>query len=211
MRRSRLRASQGQAVLEFALIVPVLFILMLGASDLAQGYFLGIDITGAARAGMREGSRANSSVLGESIRGEPAGNTGGGTVGAGIPDTVSVWGLTAYNQTNGCDPSSTTCGDPYGCQTSGAHNAFAAVTIGTTTYHPIACFAVQTCTITSSSNSYVCTPSGVWGTRPGAGTNSGMYVRVVYKFTPQTPLIASLAGTGGAFYLTATCTGMETY
>jgi hypothetical protein len=56
--------------------------------------------------------------------------------------------------------------------------------------------------------------SGKWNTRPTgcACTYNGIVVKVVYKYTPNTPLIASfVAGTGGSFYLTQTVIGMQVY
>ncbi len=46
--RSRTR---GQSLVEFALVVPVLLLLLAGGTDLARAYFVGIEMTDAARAG----------------------------------------------------------------------------------------------------------------------------------------------------------------
>jgi len=47
------RSEQGQALLEFALIVPVLFIMLLGVAVIAQGFNLQMVLYGAAYEGAR--------------------------------------------------------------------------------------------------------------------------------------------------------------
>jgi len=54
----------------------------------------------------------------------------------------------------------------------------------------VACFTVRTCTIAGNGS---CSATGAWGSRPSGGgvAPTGLQVRVIYKFTPATPLIAS--------------------
>ena len=49
----RLRNKRAQAMVETALILPFLTLLTLGAADLGRAFYLHLEITGAARAGMR--------------------------------------------------------------------------------------------------------------------------------------------------------------
>ena len=51
--RKRQKREQGQALLEFALIVPVLFIMLLGVAVIAQGFNLQMVLYGAAYEGAR--------------------------------------------------------------------------------------------------------------------------------------------------------------
>ena len=217
MRRHR-RRNRGQSTLEFALIAPLLFLLLLGASDLAQAFYLSIETNGAARAGMRDGVQGDSIDLGEAVRTEP--NTA-------IPCTAAVWGQAfapcgANSGTAGsyadCKSAAPTCGDRQGCDP--VHSTFWTTPGPGVTSLPIACFAVQTCTQTSTtSGSFSCNydpawNSGKWNSRPtGCGcTFNGVVVKVVYKYTPNTPLIAAfVAGTGGSFYLTQIVIGMQVY
>lgn len=212
------RRTRGQSTLEFALIAPLLFLLLLGASDFAQGFYLSIETNGAARAGMRQAIQADSNDIGDAVRSEP--NTA-------IPCTAAVWGQafapcgagtgTAGNLAN-CTSGSQSCGDPKGCDP--LNSSFWTTPGPGAASNPIACFAVQKCT--KAPGDFTCTynpawNSGTWNTRPtgcsgGTCTYNGIVVKVVYKYTPTTPLIASfVAGTGGSFYLTQIVTGMQAY
>jgi hypothetical protein len=214
------RRNHGQSTLEFALIAPLLFLLLLGASDLAQAFYLSIETNGAARAGMRDGVQSDSVDLGSAIRSEP--NTA-------IPCTAAVWGQVygpcgSDTGTSGseadCIGAVQSCGDPQGCDP--VHSAFWTTPGPGTTALPIACFTVQTCTKSGTTGDFSCSyngawNSGTWNKRPTgcAGstcTYNGVVVKVVYKYTPSTPLIAAfVAGTGGSFYLTQIVIGMQIY
>lgn len=52
-RRVRRRGEQGQSLLEFALIVPVLFLMLVGVAYIAQGFNLQMVLYGAAYEGAR--------------------------------------------------------------------------------------------------------------------------------------------------------------
>ena len=222
------RRQRGQSTIEFALIAPLLFLLLLGTSDLAQTFYLSIETNGAARAGMRDAVQSDSVDLGEAVRSEP--NTA-------IPCTNANWGqvyepcganggASACSATPGlcgtnsdCDGATQNCGDPQGCDP--IHSSFWTTPGPGTTALPIACFAVQSCTKTGTAGAFGCSynaawNSGTWGTRPAGCTSTctynGIVVKVVYKYTPNTPLIASfVAGTGGSFYLTQIVIGMQVY
>jgi Flp pilus assembly protein TadG len=202
---SRRRRSRGQAVVEFALCAPVLFMVLLGTSDLARAYYLSNQISGAARAGLRMGIITDTNDIGDAIRSEP---------NSAVPNTVAVWGTTGPGQANAsCSGTSSACGDPKGCADQ-----------STWTQGQVACFAVRSCTLTNTSgHTFECLPGsmGLWQSRPKAcspacttgqqGPNGdALDVMVVYKFQPTTMQIATLA-TGGTFYLRSEVTGLELY
>ena len=185
----RLRNKRAQAMVEMALVLPFLTLLTLGAADLGRAFYLHLEITGAARAGMRSGIQGTGNNIGDALRSEP--NTA-------ILNDATVWGSTGPGGSYDCDPgiAGHTCGDPNGCPTS-------AFTAGR-----LACFAVRTCTISSSA----CSSFGAWQSRPPGGgvAPTALVVRVVYKFTPVTLLIAQF-GSGGSYYLTEETYGLELY
>jgi len=53
---NRLRNKRGQALVEMALMAPVLFLMVLGASDLSRLFYYSTGITNAAREGARHGA-----------------------------------------------------------------------------------------------------------------------------------------------------------
>ncbi len=186
--------SRGQALTELALILPVLTMLMLGAADLGRAFYLDIEISGASRAGMRNGVLNGNTDIGAATRSEP---------NSAIQNNAATWGDTGPGGINDCDPNAPThgCGDPSGCPPS--------VFTGTR----LACFAVRTCTLSNG----VTTCGGAWGTRPAQGSDLGsppsnqvLLIHVVYKFIPVTPFIANFAP-GGTFYLTTDTLGLELY
>jgi Flp pilus assembly protein TadG len=54
--RSPFRQGLGQSAVEFALVLPLLFLIIFGLFDLARLYHAAITISGAARAGARYGA-----------------------------------------------------------------------------------------------------------------------------------------------------------
>ena len=178
---------RGQALVEMAITLPLIVTLMLGAADLGRAFYLNIEMAGASRAGMREGIKGASSDLGNSVRNE---------VFDAIDNSVAVWGDTGPGaQYDGCGTASGSCGNPSGC----APSAFSGTRV--------ACFAVRTCTITNGA----CSAYGAWGSRPVEGTNQGLEIQVVYKFTPVTPMIAAIAGPSGVIYIISDTYGLELY
>jgi len=49
-------SERGSSLVEFALIIPVLSLLLLGAIDFGRAYYLGIEVSNAARAGAQYGA-----------------------------------------------------------------------------------------------------------------------------------------------------------
>lgn len=184
---------RGQALVEMTLLLPILVLLMLGAADLGRAFYFSIEITGASRAGMRTGIIGSSLDVGKAVRNEPFN---------AIDNSAAVWGSTGPGQPyDGCGTAGAACGDPSGCD---AASAF-------TGTGRIACFAVRTCTIDAVNGGCVPGSYSRWGNRPTQGSATALQVRAVYKFTPFTPLIASMTGTDGVFYLRSETTGVELY
>ncbi|HEV7677530.1 MAG TPA: TadE/TadG family type IV pilus assembly protein [Candidatus Dormibacteraeota bacterium] len=210
--RARHRRSRGQAVVEMALCAPLIFMVLLGTVDLARGYYLSNQITGAARAGMRIGITADTTDIGDAIRSEP---------NSAVPNTIAVWGNTgppscgtcsAQTYAN-CSGTSSACGDPKGC-----------VDSSTWTTGQTACFAIRSCTLTNTAGAHFQCQAGnmgAWQTRPVPCTPSctagqqgpkgdGLDIVVVYKFQPASLRIATLTA-GGTFTLRAELIGLELY
>ena len=190
-------SGRGQALVEFALIVPLLFLLVVGVADLARGFYLKVEIAGAARAGVRSGIGGGGHDLGSAIRNEP---------NSAIVNSSAVWGSAGPGAAYGlCDQGSSfqNCGDPNGCSAS----------LTDWSGGRIACFSVRSCTSQVQGGGLAgslysnCRP---WGTRPTAGSGDGVQVRVVYKFTPSTPAVG-VFGQNGSLYLTSDLVGIEAY
>jgi Flp pilus assembly protein TadG len=187
-RPGRHARQRGQALVEFALITPVLIVFVLLTVDVGRAYWESIDAAGAARAGVRMGIISDTSDIGSAIRDEP--NTG-------IPNTLAAWGSEGPGTSWGtCLTSGATCGDPNGCVTT----SFSA--------GQIACFAIRTCNL-SAGDLGTCTSYSAWGARPVSGGH-GLQVVVVVKFAAVTP-VASQIISGGILLLRQTSLGDELY
>jgi Flp pilus assembly protein TadG len=187
VQRRRRPSRLGQAMVEMAIVAPVLVMLMLGAADLGRAFYLDIEVTGASRAGVRTAIVSPGTDIGLAVRNEPS---------SSIPNDTTSWGDTGPGGNNDCDPNAPShlCGDPSGCPPS----VFSA--------SRIACFAVRTCALSNGSCTF-----GNWNTRPVSDPNAAVQVVVVYKMTPVTPAIAALTGGTGFYYLTGATVGQELY
>jgi Flp pilus assembly protein TadG len=201
---------RGQAFIELALVVPMLVLLALGTVDLGRAFYLNLPVAGMASVGAQVGAASNVGDIGTSIRLESN----------AVPNTSAAWGSDLFTggANAGCTvvPNVTTqaqsCGDPYGCPTSGTHNAFASAA-------RVACYAVGMCTVESSSHNGQCTSAITWQARPPASatvtspyTNGALLVKVVYVFTPTTPLIQGFfRNTGNLLYMSQTSVITEEY
>jgi len=186
------RRRRAQALVETALILPLLVGMMLGAADFGRAFYLKLEMAGASRAGMRMAVLGNANDIGNAVRSEP---------NSAIPNTAAAWGSMAPGGANAdCTSSTPRCGDPTGCRP-GSASAWGGV-------NQQACFAVRTCTnwVNGSCASY-----SAWGVRPNAGADQAVEVFLVYRFLPATPLIANFAGGTGAFYLTGDTLGLQLY
>jgi Flp pilus assembly protein TadG len=184
------RRRRAQALVETALILPVLVLLMLGSADLGRAFYLKLEMSGASRAGMRMAVLGGVVDIGNAVRSEP---------NSAIPNTAGAWGSMAPGGANAdCTSNTQRCGDPTGCRSA---SAWAGV-------DQQACFAVRTCTNWTNGS---CASYSAWGVRPNAGADQAVEVFVVYRFLPATPLIANFAGGTGTFYLTADTLGLQLY
>jgi len=189
---SRRRRTRGQSIMEVALVLPLIILVTLGGTDLAQAYRFSADVAGASRAGMRTGIQGDNNDIGDAIRTEP---------NRVVQNTVAAWGNTATGGSeancDGTGAAGTTCGNASGCP--------ATAFTGTRQ----ACFAVRACHM--NSNQQCDGTYTAWGVRPeSANGDNGLEVTVVYKFTPNTPLMAQFTA-GGSFYLTSRTQGLELY
>ena len=190
--RRRSGRQRGQALVEFALLTPVLLLFVLLTVDVGRAYWQAIDGAGAARAGARMGIISDTSDIGSAVRDEP--NTG-------IPNTLAAWGSEGPGTAWGtCTTNGSTCGDPNGCPSTSFSGA------------QIACFAIRGCTL-GNGDLGQCSSYGPWGQRPLVGGGHGLQVLVVIKFTAVTPALAQIAGaaSGGIIYIKQSVVGNELY
>lgn len=213
MTTRRRHGERGQAFIELALSIPVLILIVLGTVDLGRAFYVNLPVTGMASVGAQVGATSSTADVGLAVRQES--NI--------VPDTAVAWGNVYYdsstkgaNSTCNTTPATGTqaqpCGDPHGCQTSGSTDAFSSAS-------RIACFAVGMCTLDANHDGQ-CTSAVTWQARPPAGatsggapsTNAALVVKVVYAFTPSTPLIANFfRATGSILYLSQTAVITEQY
>ena len=188
-RRNIGRTQKGQALVEFALLTPMLILFVMLTVDVGRAFWESIDAAGAARAGVRMGIISDTSDIGNAVRDEP---------NSGIPNTAAAWGSVGPGTSFGtCTTAAGICGDPGGC----APAAFS----GT----QLACFAVRTCTLSSGADLGACSSYGAWGVRPTNGGH-GLQVLVVIKFPAVTPALSSFVP-GGTLFLKQTSLGNELY
>jgi Flp pilus assembly protein TadG len=111
--RFMLRANRGQALAEFALLIPVMVIILLGAGELARLAYASIEITNAAHAGAEYGAQSYQLA-------RPANYSN--IEAAAALDAQNIPGFTATAQdvctcengtTVACDSALTTCGSSY--------------------------------------------------------------------------------------------------
>jgi Flp pilus assembly protein TadG len=90
MRKSGfLQAEAGASLVELALVLPVLFLILMGAVDFGRAYYLAMEVAGAAQAGAAFGSQ------------NPTDTTG--MTNAATADAPDVAGLTVATPTYGCE------------------------------------------------------------------------------------------------------------
>src|ERR1700716_4186150 len=101
------RRRRGQALVELAMILPLLVLLMLGSADLGRAYYLKLEMSGASRAGMRMAVLGAGTDIGNAVRAEP---------NSAIPNSTAAWGSEGPGGGNDCKPGTThACGDTAGC------------------------------------------------------------------------------------------------
>jgi hypothetical protein len=188
-RKNTARIQKGQALVEFALLTPVLILFVMLTVDVGRAFWESIDAAGAARAGVRMGIISDTSDIGNAVRNEP---------NSGIPNTTAAWGSVGPGTSFGtCLTAAGVCGDPGGC----APPSFS----GT----QLACFAVRTCTLSSGADLGAISGCGAWGVRPTNGGHA-LQVFVVIKFPAVTPALSSFVP-GGTLFLKQSSLGNELY
>ncbi len=207
--RTRRRSSRAQAMTEFTLTLPLVVLLSMGGTDLGRAWQTHVAVTSAANQGVATAAQSATSDIGSVVR----------TQNTAMPDDLTTWGSLASGD---C---SATCGDQHGCTP--ASSFWTSAQAGHP--QPVACFAIQSCTIDTSptsTNTGQCTTiqgctsaTGGWGSRPAAGSAAAstpclnaIQVTVVYRFTPMTPLIANyFSNTSNMLFITTTATALELY
>jgi Flp pilus assembly protein TadG len=106
--RKSVRRESGQSLLEFALLVPVVMLLLAGAIDFGRAAYLSILVNNAARAGAQYGAQ-NLATAWDSF----------GMQGAAVADGQNIAGLTAnaFYFCSCADGSSSSC-QPTDCSAS---------------------------------------------------------------------------------------------
>src|SRR5258708_10511980 len=145
-RQNIARIQKGQALVEFALLTPVLILFVMLTVDVGRAFWESIDAAGAARAGVRMGIISDTSDIGNAVRDEP---------NSGIPNTTAAWGSVGPGTSFGtCLTAAGVFDDPAGC----APTSFSRT--------QLACFAVPTCTPSSGADLGAISCFGAWGVRP---------------------------------------------
>jgi Flp pilus assembly protein TadG len=221
--RNKPKRIGGQAIAELSLALPLLLYLALGAADLGRAYFYHLPVSTAASAGARAGAVIDTADIGLAIRSQSS----------ALPNNAATWGTTSTADCLTTMVASQACGDSGGCAASSSF--WTSPPAGNP--NPVACFAVRSCTLDTSSSSAhdgQCTKptwgggcasaTSAWSTpgtlvRPSAGAAlkspsclDALQVIVVYRFTAITPLIGTFfSGPGHALFISSTATIVEEY
>jgi Flp pilus assembly protein TadG len=81
MLRRRMKSERGAAAVEFALVVPLLIVLVLGIAEFGRAFFIQATMAGAAREGVRAMALANPAAGGPAAGTTAAQNALGGITG----------------------------------------------------------------------------------------------------------------------------------
>ncbi|MBV8195172.1 MAG: pilus assembly protein [Candidatus Dormibacteraeota bacterium] len=213
-------------MVEFALSLPLIVMLSIGATDLGRAFFYRLPIASAASSGVEFGTLSLTNDIGQAVR----------SASGAMPNNAATWGTLVNADCTNATQTNQTCGDPGGCT---ASSSFWTPGSGPA---PVACFAVRACTVDDTSGSTThsggCTqPTGcsaaytVWSggaspggqvsrplngsgnaTPPNAACLGALQVVVTYRFVPSTPLISNLFfGPSKALFITSTATQLEEY
>ena len=117
-RRSCSVAERGQALVETALVFPILILLLLGAAELARVAYASIEVANAARAGVAYGSQ-NLGTSADTTGIQNAASTDAGDLSATLTTTATVTG-TCSNPNVFCTGSGSTCTNT-DCSDAGDH------------------------------------------------------------------------------------------
>jgi Flp pilus assembly protein TadG len=96
--RRRLRGESGQALVETAIAAPVLFLLLMGAAELARVAYMAIEVANAARAGAEYASQ-NAETMSDTEHNQTNTSSSNGTARAATADAYNVSLLTTVTTT----------------------------------------------------------------------------------------------------------------
>jgi len=161
--RRTLPSKRGQALVEMALMAPVLFLMVLGATDLSQLFYYSTSITNAAREGARHGAYFDP-------LGSPPGNTfATDTAIFSAVNAEASW----LTLTEPCHPNTSCAGGLTNCPS---------YPYASTLYPP-----------TSAANTgyvFICFNDSTTATTATIG--QPIRVTILYGFQPVTPLIGTM-------------------
>ena len=195
-------SQRGQAIVELAVVLPILVVLWSLGVDGARVYSTSLEIRGAARAGSLEAMLTDDSAVGNAIR----------AATSDYPDGP-LWGADAsghaYVDCNDSDPLTRHCGDGDGCVQDSPFWHYA----GTS---PEICFSLGSCEVDSTTqrcvagqpasdsvaDQWACNANQAlcWGQRIPSGWDDGPplqgkeVVNVVRVCAKVTPLVLSAGG-----------------
>lgn len=87
------RGETGQALVEAAITAPVLFVILMGAAELARATYMAIEVTNAAQAGAEYESQ-NEFTMSDNGTNQTNTSSSNGTARAAASDAYNVTGLT---------------------------------------------------------------------------------------------------------------------
>lgn len=102
------KASHGVALVELALVIPILLLLVFGAVDFGRAYYAGLEVTNAAHAGAEYGSQYPSDTAGILA----AARQSALNLSSNLTVTVPSWGCECSDNssfTPSCLPAKPTC------------------------------------------------------------------------------------------------------
>ena len=158
-----LPTKRGQALVEMALMAPVLFLMVLGASDLSRLFYYSTAITNAAREGARHGAYF-----------DPIASTPGNTYAtdAAIFSTVNTE-ASYLSLTEPCHPNTSCAGGLTNCPSYPYTNAQYPPTSGANSGYVYICFNDTTTATTAT-------------------VGQPIRVTILYSFQPVTPLVGAM-------------------
>lgn len=109
------RGESGQALVETAIAIPLLFVLLLGAAEFARFAYAAIEVSNAANAAVEYGASSRSAATDWSVSGT---TYSGGIVTAATADAANLSGMSVTSISAAC-----TCSDSTYTPTSCADNS----------------------------------------------------------------------------------------
>jgi len=222
LRRSQCREAQrGQNLVEFALLAPFLFLLLLGMVDLGRALYYANDLTNAAREGARVAilstNECNSFYKATTCT---ASNGNGVTVCDAIEGQSELIGATnwigcpvsggdaALDLDGGSGCTATSCMPPSNA-TAVANSGVACQTTTTPCQNYAYVSIVQATTDSETCSDIATASSHETATTARAAGNLPLRIKIVYYFTPLTGLLGQFFP--ASFHITATACARAEY